>query len=150
MSEENGAYEFSDIPELYSYTVTSSKQGFMFIPQSRAVSLQDAPVEGVNFTADYSQALPAGEIKVIGSSQEKGGINPDKGDTAKIYFKGTDSGRFELRVFSNTGDIVWEDHKENAKEGMFEWFPVNMAAGIYTAHIKGPGINSKKKIAVVR
>lgn len=55
-----------------------------------------------------------------------------------------------LKLIATSGDIVWEDYKESIKEGAFEWFPGDKASGIYTAHIKGPGINSRKKIAVVR
>jgi Fibronectin type III domain len=94
--------------------------------------------------------ISSGGIIVIGSTKNSGVINPDQGDTAKIYFKGPQTGEYECRIFTLTGELVWQDTQENVSSGMFEWIPQNIASGGYVACVTGPGLNVKKKIAVLR
>jgi hypothetical protein len=77
------------------------------------------------------EAINGNEIKIIGSSSGRGTINPDKGETARIYFKGSGTGTFECRIFSLTGELVWQNSMDNISQGMFEWMPKNMASGGY-------------------
>lgn len=90
------------------------------------------------------------EVKVIGSTASQGTINPDKGESASIYFKGSMAGKYELKIFTVDGDLVWQDFKDNVLQDTFSWSPKGMASGIYIASIKGPGMNSAKKIVVLR
>jgi hypothetical protein len=148
-TDSNGNYSFSDLPEGSSFTVTAVKNGYSFNPASRSGELL-APLDGWDFYGTNFNAMPVGEIKVIGSVSGRGAINPDKGETAKIFFKANDTGKVELRIFTLTGELVWETTMDNVKEGAFEWVPRNIASGIYIAHIKGPGINTKKRIAILK
>ena len=96
-----------------------------------------------------SLAIP-GEILVLGSTKNRGVINPDQGDTAKIYFKGSGVGRFDCMIYSLNGELIWQQSEDNVNEGKFEWTPRGMASGCYIAYVKGPGLSSKKKVEVIR
>ncbi len=88
-------------------------------------------------------------IKIVGSTDGKGTINPSKGDTAKVYFNGTATGTFECRVVTVTGELVWQDTKSNVESGFFEWIASNVSSGTYLVHVKGPGVNSVRKIIII-
>ncbi|MFC2061041.1 choice-of-anchor Q domain-containing protein [Elusimicrobiota bacterium] len=90
------------------------------------------------------------EITIVGPRERKGTINPDKGDKAKIYFKGNKAGNFNCRIFTLDGDLVWEDSAKGTESGMFEWAAKNVSSGSYIVHVKGPGVNSRKKIIVIK
>lgn len=89
-------------------------------------------------------------IRVIGSTEGKGTINPNKGDVAKIYFKGERVGKYKCRIFTLNGELVWKETKRNVQEGSFEWSASNVSSGTYVVHVKGPGLNAKKKIIVIK
>jgi hypothetical protein len=91
-----------------------------------------------------------GEIKIVGPPEGKGIINPSKGDTARIYFKGSGVGKFEARIFTLTGRQVWDSVQDNVSEGMFEWAPTDMPSGGYVAYVNGPGLKAKKKLAIIK
>ena len=94
-----------------------------------------------------------GEVKVVmpEGAGERGTINPDSGRPATITFKGSDRGTYHLRIFTLTGEIVYEKEQNfPGSAGSFEWIPKGIASGIYLAHIKGPGIDKFRKIAVLR
>jgi hypothetical protein len=148
-TDSNGDYSFSELPEGSSYTVTAVKNGYAFNPTARSGELL-APIDGWDFFGTYFAEMPQGEIKIIGSASGQGTINPDRGDTAKIFFKARDTGKVELRIFTLTGELVWETSMDNVKEGAFEWVPKNIASGIYIAQVKGPGINTRNRIAILR
>lgn len=99
---------------------------------------------------DGQITVHVGEIKIVGSSQGRGTVNPDNGETVKIFYKGAERGNYKLRVFTSDGRLVWEATQGGADEGMFEWHPRNIASGIYIASVKGPGFSARKKIAIVR
>ena len=89
-------------------------------------------------------------LTVIGSSQGRGSINPDRGETVLIRFASPESGVFGCRIYASSGELEWEKQISGVAAGDFEWFPRNMASGIYTAHVKGPSLSLKKKIAILR
>jgi len=92
-----------------------------------------------------------GEIKVVGSTEGRGTINPDRGDKALIFFTGSQAGTYHLRIFTQLGELIYEDTKQaDSQEGWFEWIPESIASGIYLAHIEGPGINKFRKLAILR
>jgi hypothetical protein len=92
----------------------------------------------------------AGSMTIVGSEERKGIINPDLGDEVQIYFKGTESGKYHLRIFTLLGELIYEKTKDGLAEGTFSWIPKGIASGIYIAHVKGPGIDTSKKIAILR
>jgi hypothetical protein len=146
-----GFFQFSGLPNQAQCTIQAVKQGYDFAPSRVVIVVAKQKVELVNFRAvSILSQLETGSMKVVGSTLGKGTINPDKGDTAKIYFKGHTTGTYELRIFTMSGTLVWNESQENLQEGMFEWKPNNMASGTYVAQIAGPGINSRKKIIIIR
>jgi hypothetical protein len=94
--------------------------------------------------------LEKGEIIVIGSAERKGVVNPDKGDIAEIQFRGSNDGRFTLRVFTITGELVHDESREMLAAGKFFWEPAGIASGIYVVHVKGPGLDTYRKLAILR
>lgn len=129
----------------YFYRICSynDNERSAYTDEVSAVTLVDAVAVALDFKGDY-------DMKVVGSTESRGAVNPDKGETARIYFRATDMGRYECRIFLLTGELVWQDTKENVSQGMFEWLPKDMASGGYIVQIKGPGFNMRKKIAVIR
>ncbi len=119
----------------YKYTRTSESE-----PEP-----DDDPAED-----DPEVSVTPKEIKIVGSTEGKGTINPDKGDTAEIYFKGASTGKYTLRIFTQLGELVYEESKESLPDGKFSWIPKDLASGIYIAHVKGPGVDIHKKIAILR
>jgi len=109
-------------------------------------------IDGVSGTKN--NALEAGETIMKAVVRETGGykgtVNPDKGGKVSIYFKGKEKGTFTLRIFTLAGEEIHKEQKSDDSQGCFEWAPENIASGVYVAHIKGPGIDEYKKIAVLR
>jgi hypothetical protein len=103
-----------------------------------------------DITIGKAPLVSAGEVRIVGSAKWRGVINPDAGETAKIYFKGSGNGKFEVKIFTLTGELVWEQTMENVSEGMFEWVPKDVASGGYIVYVTGPGLNTNKKIAILR
>jgi len=92
-----------------------------------------------------------GEIKVVGSTEGRGTINPERGDKALIFFTGSQAGTYNLRIFTQLGELIYEDTKEaDSKEGWFEWVPESIASGMYLAHVEGPGISKFAKLGILR
>jgi hypothetical protein len=149
-TDDSGNYQFDDLNEDGTYNIIVNKDGYLFNPATRSTSTLEGILEDWNFIGTYLKSMSAGDIKVLGSLAGKGTINPDRGDTAKIYFIGTGTSRMELKIYTLKGELVWEDSKDGLQEGMFEWIPKNIASGTYVAHVKGPGINKSRKIIIIR
>lgn len=99
--------------------------------------------------SSFEPVARVNDILVLGSTLRRGTINPDKGETAKIYFRGKETGTYHARVFTLAGDLVWETVKSNVSEGMFEWVPRGMASAVYVVNVLGPGMKATKKLAIV-
>ena len=147
-----GAYEYASGAPTVSITTSTpssstatSSTGTVTAPDGDVAAATDTPD-----TVDAGTAIEVNGLKVVGAAAGRGTVNPDRGESAKIYYKGDSDGRFELRIFTLAGELAWEDAQTGAREGMFEWRPSGMGSGIYTAHVKGPGVNMRKKIAVLR
>ncbi|GAF72976.1 unnamed protein product, partial [marine sediment metagenome] len=96
----------------------------------------------------------AGELKIIvpEGSGTKGTINPTLGGTIPIGFKGSEAGKYTLRIFTQLGEKIYEDTIDaTSSEGWFDWVPSeDLASGVYLVHIEGPGINKFRKIAILK
>jgi hypothetical protein len=150
-TDANGYYEFPEVPENSDYRVTSAKSGYYFSPAVRNTGPLTSYIDGWNFEGAFVNSMLAlGEVKVVGSAPGRGTVNPDRGETPKVYFRGTARGRFECRIFTVTGEQVWQATQDGVQEGTFDWPAAGIASGIYTAHIKGPGIDASRKIAILR
>ncbi len=142
----NGYYEFSGL-SAGTFKLTPSKTKCSFSPESISIAALAGNSDNNDFTVYF---VTSGEARVIGSTAGKGTINPAKGETAKIEFKGTGTGKFSCKIFNLSGDILWEQEQDNISEGTFEWVPGNIASGIYVVYIEGPGLKLHKKVAILK
>lgn len=102
----------------------------------------------------YRVETKEGNVKIIGGKE--GFVNPLKGENAEIVFNTTNSGKIEIYIFDLNGKLVWKDSKNTYNSGIdsINWNCKNMkglnvSTGIYILYIEGPGIKTKKKIAVI-
>jgi hypothetical protein len=63
------------------------------------------------------EIVQTGQMRVIGPAARKGIINPDLGDIAKIYFKGSSIGTYECSIFDLSGHLVHQESKSNIERG---------------------------------
>ena len=135
-----GPHAYCKIRDYYRVRATNAVGNSAFSNEASAIT-------GAILVA---KLIDSGGVVVIGSTKNKGVVNPDQGDTAKIFFKGIQTGKYECRIFTLTGELVWQDTVDNVSSGIFEWIPKDIASGGYIASVIGPGVNEKKKIAVLR
>lgn len=64
------------------------------------VAQSDPEPEEPESIEDIIIVTDPGDLRVIGSKERKGTINPDKGDTVTIFFKGSGPGKYTLRIFT--------------------------------------------------
>lgn len=145
----DGYYEFSGLVS-GNYTVTPSKEGYSFSPPQRSYSPLDANKDNQNFVGTVGA-----EIEVRGG--EGGYLDPEKNEKATIILRPTASGEVKITIYTLRGQPVWEREiaVSAGSERHISWACENsyrekVASGIYVVHIKGIGIDRKKKIAVVR
>ncbi len=96
-----------------------------------------------------------GSAKVQGG--EDGYINPNSGEEARVYINAPESGTVDVRIYTMRGGLVWETtvEVEAGITRLVNWLCRNkseniVASGIYIVHIKGAGLDIKKKIAIVK
>jgi plastocyanin len=155
----DGSMNFEKLPERGEYTVVPIKEGYVFEPPSRTVAALSNDVENFIFVAyklgvEENNLFEMGfELEdnfiVIGSIEGKGTVNPDRGETAKIFFDGAGVGEYECRIFTLAGEFVWGDVMMDVDRGVFEW-DADVASGTYIVNVKGPGLDATKKIIVIR
>jgi len=151
-TSSSGYYEFV-VSKGNSYTVTPSKSDFVFMPLNKNYSLLSSNQSSQNFTG-YEITMQDGKVAEIRGG-EKGYIKKD--ESASIILKPAVSGTVKIKIYNLKGQIVW-DKAENVSAGVQDvvsWACKNtsnkaVASGIYIVHIKGCGIDVKKKIAVVK
>jgi hypothetical protein len=150
VTDVSGFYIFPSLAGGESYGVVISKDGFTFTPALRSISALTGDAAAEDFTGIYTAGISPGEVRIIGSTASRGAINPDKGETAKIVYNGSGTGTFECRIFTLTGEMVWQDTRNDSSKGIFEWAPRDIASGVYAVSVKGPGVNARKKVSVIR
>lgn len=106
--------------------------------------------DGTTSTGETTIIKESGSIEIVGSTERKGIINPDKGDKVEIYFEGQQPGKYTLRIFNLLGELIYEDSKNSLSGGTFSWIPEDIASGIYIVSVVGPGVNINKKMAILR
>jgi len=95
-----------------------------------------------------------GSVKIQGG--EKGYVNPEKGEVAKIHFQPDGSGTVSVKIYTLRGLLVWEGSKSvSGYQDFIEWNCRNkendiVASGIYAVYVEGPGINTTKKVAILK
>jgi hypothetical protein len=90
-----GNYVFKDVPP-GTYTVTASKAGYAFSPQSRKVTVTSSNVGGVSFSAtpvyNVSGNVGVGGVKVTSSA----GVSATSGPKGNYIFTGVPAGTYTL------------------------------------------------------
>jgi len=148
----DGGYEFNWLlPE--TCQITPYKSGWEFTPQNICYCPLDSTRTGQDFTGQ-EVAL----VKIQGG--EEGYINPAKNEVAKILFTPSSAGEINIKVYTLRGELVWEKSEivgigQEGEPQIVEWNCRNndneeVASGIYLVCIKGTGIDTKKKIAVLK
>ncbi len=96
------------------------------------------------------------DVKIFGSSEGKGTINPDRGDKAKIYFKGDGAGTYTCRIFTLTGEFVNMVEHNNPYDDSEAWdlTTINrqeVAPGLYVFAVElSDGRKHIGKFAIIR
>ena len=94
---------------------------------------------------------------VIVTGGVKGYVNPEEGETALFGIRAISNGTVQIKIYSMNGDLVWETSYSGnqGQQQVVRWNIENLngttvSSGIYFIHVSGGGIDSKKKIAIVR
>ncbi len=95
-----------------------------------------------------------GEVKIQGGRE--GYVNPDKNEVAIIHFNTTGSGNVDFNIYTVRGELVWKRSKDtDGNPDLVRWNCRNsngttVSSGVYILIVKGPGLDCKKYIPVVR
>jgi len=93
--------------------------------------------------------LAVGEVRLVGGGQGYAHLN--RGERVRIAFRPDGDGEVSVQVFTLRGSRVWETTTAAAAgvTRSVEW-DAPPAAGVYIVHMKGPGIDVRRRIAIVR
>jgi hypothetical protein len=125
---------------------------------SLSISNNDTDENPYNLTLTAGGTVPGpveGEIKIQAGSD--GWANPLRGENVNIYLKPKHSGNVSIKIYNIAGQLVW-DEEISVTGGVQEQVVWNcrnksdevVSSGIYVVHVKGGGIDTVKKIAVVK
>ncbi|MDD5686772.1 MAG: S8 family serine peptidase [Elusimicrobia bacterium] len=143
----------------YTYSASSLASGNNYTYYLEAQNKYGIPATGTPTTPvdapDVHIIILPGDAKVFGGV--KGYIQPDKGEEAKIRFLPASNGTVKIKIYTLKGDLVWEETVDavSGVENIVSWACENsgddkVAPGIYLVHVKGSGVDVKKKTAIVR
>jgi len=114
---------------------------------------QGCTVDGSSATS--SGEAKQGEVKIIGGI--RGYVDPKQGQMATIQVSTSGPGEIAIKIYSQQGTLVRELRQDARGKGkqVLHWDGNDSSGkpvkpGIYLAHIKGPGVNTSEKLAVVR
>ena len=125
---------------------------------SLSISNNDADENPYNFTITAVGTVPGpGEGKVKIQAGSEGWANPLRGENVNIYLKPKHSGNVSIEIYTIAGQLVW-DKEISVTGGVQEQVVWNcrnksdevVSSGIYVVHVKGGGIDTVKKAAVVK
>jgi len=99
--------------------------------------------------------LEEGKVRIQAGND--GWANPLKGEEVNIYLKPKHSGNVSIEIYTIAGQLVW-DEEISVTGGVQEQVVWNcrnksgevVSSGIYVVRVKGGGIDTVKKIAVVK
>ncbi|MBD3271301.1 MAG: hypothetical protein GF384_02035, partial [Elusimicrobia bacterium] len=101
-----------------------------------------------------SLANTPGQVKIQGG--EKGFANPAKGETITFHYLSLAEGSLDIYIYTLQGNLVKKiTASASAVPESIAWDCRNddgscVASGVYIAYIKGPGIDTKLKLAIVK
>ena len=99
--------------------------------------------------------LEEGKVRIQAGND--GWANPLRGENVNIYLKPKHSGNVSIEIYTIAGQLVW-DEEISVTGGVQEQVVWNcrnksdevVSSGIYVVHVKGGGIDTVKKVAVVK
>ncbi|MEW6557897.1 MAG: carboxypeptidase regulatory-like domain-containing protein [Elusimicrobiota bacterium] len=155
VTDANGYYEISNLVA-GNYTVTLTKTKYSFTPEYKKYVPLSSNQDNQNFTGIAVKIdVTVGDAKIQGGS--KGYVQPAKREQAIIAVNPTGSGKINVKIYTIKGEMVWETDKTVSAgvQDSISWACKNIdddfvGSGIYIVHIKGAGVDIKKKVAVVR
>jgi hypothetical protein len=97
-----------------------------------------------------------GKVKLIGGG--KGYIQPERNEKLQIIVSPKETGTVNIKVFNVKGILLWEKQTDVLtadSQNSIEWACKNfqgdaVASGVYLVHVKGAGIDLKKKTVIIR
>jgi hypothetical protein len=138
-----------DISGYYKQLVVNGDYIYLAIDDSGLFIFQAL----ANNTVNTAAAVPILEIR----GGANGYIDPEKNEYAAIILRPQTSGEVVVNIYSLRGQLVWNQLKNVMAGNLenFRWDAINMkneriASGVYLVHVKGAGIDEKKKVIVVR
>lgn len=141
-------------PEITGTVIVTDYLGNEEIEKADDITLTENPIF-VEIYEERDQIIPStNEVKILGG--KKGYINPMQGENATILFKAAAPGVVTIKIYTTAGLLVWETSKDtDGNEDSITWNCTNskkyiVSSGIYILHINCPGIDLKKKIAIVK
>jgi len=159
MNEVNAGDKNYTDGKLYTYTKSELAPGtdYTYYFEAKDVwnsSATGAPTNPVD-APDVRLGLSAqGGVKIQGG--ENGYVNPLKGEVAEIHFWPSAPGTVNVEIFDLIGLLVWGKSKDvTGAQDSIKWNCRNnendlVASGIYVVFVKGPGIKTIKKVAVMK
>jgi hypothetical protein len=109
----------------------------------------------LNPQADRSSpAQNPGDVYIV--TGPSGYMNPFKGESATIYFRAGDTGSVDVSIYNTRGQLTWNRRTwTDGNEDKVTWDGIMnngsyAGTGIYVVLIKGPGLTTIKKIALVK
>jgi len=114
----------------------------------------------MSLTSTFSNPTLAAKADAEGvaiSGGPLGYANPDKGERTLIGVTPKAGGTVNLKIYTLTGDLVWEDSFSGTADVNVSrpWDGKNAdgtiaASGVYLVHVEGGGLNVTKRIAIAR
>jgi uncharacterized repeat protein (TIGR02543 family) len=138
----NAGYEFAG----WSGDITGSST-----TNPMTVVMDADKVLTANFRAVQNQqsSLTPGEVRIVGGLD--GYINATQNPNVTIRFRRTSAGVVTVRIYDLRGRQVAEICKDGTMEiDKIEWNVGTICAGVYLMRINGPGIQSLKRLTVVK
>ena len=131
------------------------------ISRDAAIGTRDVTVtnldgqSGTKTRAFVVMGTAEGKVKIQAGSE--GWANPLKGEEVNIYLKPKHSGNVSIEIYNIAGQLVWDEeiYVTGGVQEQVVWNCRNksdevVSSGIYVVHVKGGGIDTVKKVAVVK
>lgn len=141
-------------PEIAGTVIVTDYLGNEEIEKADDITLTENPIF-VEIYEERDQIIPStNEVKILGG--KKGYVNPTQGEEVKIFFKAAAPGRVTIKIYTMSGLLVWETSKYTyGNDDSITWNCTNrkknvVSSGSYILYINCPGIDLKKKIAIVK
>lgn len=110
--------------------------------------------EGITLLIEKAIIPPEAKVHIQGGV--KGYVNPELGEQVKIFYTKSGSGKVVARIYTLNGLLVWKGSNESGNlTDSIIWDCRNsknetVSSGVYIIIVEGPGIESIKKVPIIR